>query len=269
VRVAVLADIHGNLAAFEAALEDVEREEVDNLYLAGDVVIGSPDSAACWKLARSLGCRLLRGNHERYIAHYGTVDAAPIWSTEQFSPVRWAHAQFDDEARRSMDELPRTFEVAPDLLLVHASARSDIDNIYPHTPEVDLTEMFRGTDARFILRAHNHISQTRLWGERRIVTCGSVGLPLDGHTMAQYLIAERRNGGWSFEHRSVPYDVDATLRRFRETGYVGETGPMGRLFMREVATATSHLVPFLHLYARWSEEPVPLSVAVDCFLNGF
>ncbi|MBE0698820.1 MAG: metallophosphoesterase [Anaerolineaceae bacterium] len=65
IRIAVLADIHGNLPAFESALEHVSQQKVDQIILAGDIVNGSPDSKACWTLALSLGCPILRGNHER------------------------------------------------------------------------------------------------------------------------------------------------------------------------------------------------------------
>lgn len=57
MRIAVLADIHGNLPAFEDALKHVSQQKVDQIILAGDIVNGSPDSKACWSLAMSLGCQ--------------------------------------------------------------------------------------------------------------------------------------------------------------------------------------------------------------------
>ena len=78
MRLAVIADIHGNLPAFEAALEHVDRQQVDRLVILGDIVVGAPDSAACWNLARSLSCPILRGNNDRYVAHYDTPAADPM-----------------------------------------------------------------------------------------------------------------------------------------------------------------------------------------------
>ena len=89
MRIAILADIHGNLPAFEAALDHASRQRVDRTIVAGDIVNGSPDSAACWRLARSLGYPIVRGNHERYVARYGTAAGDPAWLSEQFAPVRW------------------------------------------------------------------------------------------------------------------------------------------------------------------------------------
>jgi predicted phosphodiesterase len=270
MRIAVLADIHGNLLAFEAALDHVMRQRVDHLVIAGDIVVGAPDSAACWRLAQRLHRPIVRGNHERYVAHYGTPKAAPAWSTEQFAPVHWAAAQLTAEERRTLDDLPLTLRIdgVPDLLIVHASARSDRDTIAAHTPAAHLSEMFPAVQERVIVRAHNHVAQVRLWDDRLIVTAGSVGLPLDGNPTAQYVILEQRAVGWRIQHHAVPYDVDATLQRFHASGYLEAAGPMARLFMREVATASYHIVPFLRAYERWSaHEDLPLAAAVERFLT--
>jgi predicted phosphodiesterase len=254
LRIAILADIHGNLPAFEAALEHVATQHVDQLVIAGDVVIGSPDTVACWQLARSLGCPIVRGNHERYVAHYGTPAADPDWSTDRFAPLAWAARQLSAGDRQEIERLPLHLRLpdAPDLLIVHASLRNDRDTIMPYTPEAELATMFDDTAEHMIVRAHNHIAQIRPWGERTIVTTGSVGLPLDGSPTAQYAVLEHGASGWRCVHHAVPYDLDATLRRFHDTGYLDATGVMGRLYLREVATASHQVVPFLRAYRRWS-----------------
>lgn len=269
MRLAVLADIHGNLQAFEAALDHVSRQGVDRIVLAGDLVNGCPDTAACWHLACSLGCPMLRGNHERYIACYDTPEADPRWHTEQYAPVQWSVSQLTARERQAMRALPLSlrFADAPDLLFVHASARSDKDSLTAYTAHDRLGDMFAGVGERTIIRAHNHTCQVRLWAGRQIVTAGSVGLPLDGNPAAQYLLLEQKDSGWQFEHQSVPYDVDAALRRFDETGYMAAVGPMAHLFRREVATAAHHMVPFLRAYARWQSEGLPLGRAVERFLS--
>jgi len=273
MRLAVLADIHGNLPAFEAALDHVASQRVDRVVIAGDVVVGAPDSLACWRLAQSLACPILRGNHERYVIDHGTPRAPAIWTTAQFAPVHWAIAQLAPADRAALAALPLSLRLpeAPDLLLVHASLRSDADTIGSYTPAATLAEMFpdpAGDLPRWIIRAHNHVGQSRLWGDRVIVTNGSVGLALDGNPTAQYLIVEQRaGGGWALHHQSVPYDVGRVVRRFQDSGCLAATGPIGRLFLREIVTATQQLVPFHRAYARWQQrEPVSLDAAVERFL---
>ena len=270
MRIAILADIHGNLPAFEAALDHVARQHVDRTIIAGVVVVGAPDSAACWRLAQTLHCPIVRGNHERYVAHFGRPDAPAEWATERFAPVRWGVDQLEEAEIAAIEVLPPYVRLPelPDLLVVHASLRADRDSIMPYTSDQQLAEMFPNLPERWIVRAHNHLGQVRLWEDRTIMTAGAVGLPLDGSPTAQYLLLEQRAGGWRIMHQSVQYDLDAALRRFRETGYLDAAGPMARLFMREVATASHQIVPFLRAYDRWSaREPLPLDQAVERFLS--
>jgi len=270
LRLAILADIHGNLPAFEAALDHVAQQKVDQIIIAGDIVIGAPDSKACLALAKSLGCPILRGNHERYIAHFGTPNGSPVWATEQYAPIQWAVTQLSEQERQWMAQLPTSLRMAeaPNLFLVHASERNDRDTVKPHTPEHELHDMFPLAEEGYIVRSHNHYGQTRVWEKGFIITSGSVGLPLDGNPTAQYLLLDQTKTGWKIQHQSVQYNIDATIRRFDETKYLSSVGPMGRLFFRELITASQQIVPFLRLYAQWSEEsPVSLADAVDRFLN--
>ncbi len=270
MRIAVFADIHGNLLAFEAALAHARRQGFDHLVIVGDLINGAPDSLACWQLAQSINCTILRGNHERYIYDFGTPNAAEAWTTERFGPVQWCVAQFSAVDRQALAALPFSYSQPdwPDLCFVHASLRRDNDTITPYTLPTDLAAMFSNLPARWIVRGHNHLCQIRFWGEHTIVTAGSVGWALDEHPLAQYVLLERNHQGWQAQHQAVPYDVDATVERFYTTGYYQQAGPMVRLILREIATASPQIIPFLHQYERWSsQETIALATAIDRFLT--
>lgn len=272
MRIAILADIHGNLPAFEAVLSHVRQQAPDLLVIAGDVVIGAPDSAACWQLAQSLACPIVRGNHERYLGYFGTPQGDPAWQTEQFTPVQWAVAQFTAAERAAIAALPLTLVLpaAPDLLIVHAAAHSDRENLPPYKADADIAAMFPAVQERWIVRGHDHLARTHTWREKVIITTGSVGLPMDGNAAAQYLLLDATAQGWQVQHQAVAYDLSATLARFKVTDYVEQTGVMGRLFLREAATASPHFVPFLRLYQQWSQEtPLSLQEALDRYLTRY
>ncbi len=179
MRIAALSDIHGNLPALEAVLDHVEKQNVDLIVIVGDVVIGSPDSAACWKIVRDLGCPVLRGNGESYLARFGTEDADPRWESEQFGPIQWGAGEFSPEERRILGDLPLTYRPpdTDDILFFHATPRSEYGSMKAYTPEEELEEIFAGIDERYLIRGHQHNPQVRLWKDRAIVNCGSVGLP--------------------------------------------------------------------------------------------
>lgn len=269
MRIAVLADIHGNLAAFEAALAHVRTLGVDQLVIAGDLINGAADSRHCWDLAQTLDCTLLRGNHERYIFDFDTEKAPRLWKTKQFGPVQWTAAQFCSAERAQMANLPMTVQLpgVPDLLMMHASPQIDNATVSAYTPGNALDELFGDTNAPILVRGHDHWCQIRLWQGRQIITTGSVGMPLDEHLTAQYLLLEQTAQGWEIAHQSVPYHVEHTIQRFYESGYLAEAGPMARLLLREIATASPQIVPFLRHYERWQQTAViSLAAAVERFL---
>jgi predicted phosphodiesterase len=234
MRIAVLADIHGNLPAFEAALAHSRRQAVDHLVIAGDLINGAPDSRLCWQLAQTLDCTILRGNHERYVFDFDTPHAPPLWRTEQFGPVQWTVDQFSAAERRMLAELPLAMRLpdVPDLVFVHASTRRDNDGVQPYTPAADIAAMFAETPEHLIVRGHDHWCQVRLWNGHTIVTAGSVGMPLDEQITAQYVLLEQCNGHWEIQHQSVAYDHDAAVERFASTGYLQTAGPMARLMLQ-------------------------------------
>jgi predicted phosphodiesterase len=210
MRLAVLADIHGNLQAFEAVLDHAQKQEVDQLVLAGDLVNLLPDSRACWDLAQALKLPMVRGNHERYVFHYNTPEADPFWYSEAFKGLGLVVAQFSEAERTHMACLPLhlCFE---DLLIVHASYRKDNDLVRVDTPVAELRDMFAPTTERFILRGHNHHSYTVKFAGRQIETVGSAGLPLDGTPEAKYVIVEKTTEGWVIERQRVKYEEARVL----------------------------------------------------------
>lgn len=262
MRVVVIADIHGNFAALEAALADIERLRPDRLVVAGDVVDGGPDSAACWERVKALDCPVLRGNHERYVFDFGTERAAPEWIRPQFGPLHFARNEVSNTQMRELAALPGIWRDAalPGLVVVHASELGDHDSVHAYTPDEAVEAVFPSLREPLIVRGHNHQCMTREWRHGRIVTTGAVGLPQDGNQAAQFAVFELGSHGWSVRHRAVRYDVGATLRRFRESGYLEQAGPLGRLFYREVETATMQVVPFLRFWGMASAARPGLSL---------
>lgn len=270
MRIAVISDIHGNLAALEATLEHLDTEDIDEVVVAGDLVNGAADSLACWRLVRSLGYPLLRGNHERYLFDLGTPNEQSEWQTERFAPVHWAARQFAAADLNEMRDLPlcHRLEDFPELLIVHAAPHSDRVDVHPDMPDSEVAPLFDTVSARLIVRGHNHVFSSRRLGRQLLVTAGSVGMPLDGDVDAKYVLLERTKGDWEVEHRAVPYDVEATVRRFSETGYLDEAGPMAVLMLREITTGKHQMTPFLRNWLHCpASERAPLAEAVESYLN--
>lgn len=254
MRVAILSDIHGNLHALEAVLDHAERERPDALVVAGDVVIGAPDSLACWQLLRDRGTPLVRGNHERYLLASAAGD--PAFEPLNWAPARWAAARFPAEALAEIAALPMTLQTqdAADLLVTHAAPDDDYAFIAPDTPEAEVRSLMAAvTGATTVVRGHHHLAFEHRFEDLHLISVGSTGLPLGGEPLAEYALVEATpEGGWIVHHQQVRYDLAGALAAFESSGYLEQAGPVARLFYHEVATARHHLKPFLTHYATWS-----------------
>ena len=266
MRLAVLTDIHGNLGALEAVLEHVSKQNVDQIIVAGDVVNVFPGSKACWDLVTSLGCPVLRGNHERYLCDYGTPAAPPDWATERFQLLAWTQRQFTAQDLAAMRELPLVHRL-PGLLVTHATPRSEFESVLETTPAQSLREMFAGTNEPLVLRGHNHVWREHRWDGRTLVTVASVGMPLNGRRDAQYALLTGEGGAWRLEQRYVPYDLQPLLAELRSETYLATAGPVGAVFARELETAKPHILSFLSRYLTAVDRgELTLRQAVDEFL---
>ncbi len=265
MKLAVISDIHGNLPALEAVLDDIAARQPDQVVVAGDLVNRGPQPAEVVARLRPLAYPTLKGNHERYVlaqAHGGDTGEA----NEDYAPSRWAAQQLDDDAIQYLDALPAMLCVS-DFLVVHGSPRGDQDGIFRRHTDHDLQE--RLGDHRAVICGHTHVSLVRHWSGGLVVNAGSAGNTFEGDTLARYAWLEQRGDGWHADIVSIDYDVDAALRAFEAGDYLTAGGPMARLFRLEIATGRNHLIP-AYLAHRDAVESgsISLTQAVDLYLTG-
>ena len=268
MRIAAVADIHGNLPALRAVLADIRSTGVDHVVFCGDYVLGAADDKGCWDCVVETGAPMVRGNAERYAAEFGTERGEERWHGEQFKPLQFTVTQFTDEERQELGKLPSTCKLAdvPDVLFYHANPCNDMDLWRSCTPDTEMEKNFSNLSETILVGGHNHTQQARRWRRHTIVICGSAGATNDYGAGAQYVLLEKSNGEWRIEHHDVPYDVGETLARLKEADYLGKTGPIGRLMVRQLATGTNHVMAFLKWYRAGTMED-SLAAAVDKFLN--
>jgi diadenosine tetraphosphatase ApaH/serine/threonine PP2A family protein phosphatase len=231
---AILSDIHGNLEALQAVLDDAGRQGVSDIYCLGNVcAIGGPNPRECADLALRWKVVLL-GHYDRALF----TDAAgyPAYAR---NALGWAAAQIEaplptstaaEQRRRFLEGLPRSEQVG-DFLFVHGSPRNPIhefvqpESLYnarkmaqlfafverycfvgrTHVPGI-LTE-----DLRFV-RPDQAGNFYRFDGHKTVVNVGSVGQPRDGDWRACYVLLD----GDTVRYRRVEYDVQATIKKIHE-----------------------------------------------------
>lgn len=250
-RVALLADVHGNLPALAAVQADLARLAVDHVVVAGDVVNWGPFSAQVLERVAGAGWTAIRGNNELYLVDYGTPRAPAEWSDRaQFSLLPWLQRQLDGRWRNAVAAWPDTlclrYPDGPPLRVVHGAPGDHWRGLYPDLPDDRAEALLSGVVEPVVAAGHTHLPMDRRVGRWRIVNPGSVGLPLDGRHEASYALLEADGVGWRASFRRVPYDVAPVLEEFARQGFVEECGVIGRLIVEEFATARMHLVTFIH-----------------------
>lgn len=233
MRLAVIADIHGNHLALEAVLEDIERQNVDMTVNLGDCFSGPLEAGKVADILIALDLPTVRGNHDRAL-----IDrpAEEMGDWEQPSIKQLSEAQLD-----WIRTLPFDTRIGDDIYMCHATPQDD--NTYwletlsksgvIHINEIsEIERIAQGISEPLILCGHTHIARSVLLADGRlIVNPGSVGCPgfdydkpwyhkLEvGHPFACYAILEKTGKGWQPIFRQVRYDNAGAAQIARDRGF--------------------------------------------------
>ena len=218
-RIAVLADIHGNAPALEAALAAVPEAAVDLLIIAGDVLPGPMPSQCLGLLARAgLPVLALAGNGDRETL--AAVDGRELASVPPlYQPaIRWNAAQLTGDDVAWLRQLPATLTVSVEgvgrVLCCHATPRNDLDIFTRLTPEERIAPAFADVDAATVVCGHTHMAFERTIAGIRVLNAGSVGMPF-GEPGAHWLLLDA--AGPRFMRTA--YDLEDAAARVRASGY--------------------------------------------------
>ena len=227
---ALISDIHANLEALTAVLEDISAQGVREVVCLGDIIGYGPDPVACLDLVMDRCDLTILGNH----------DQAAIFDPDGFNPVAlnaiyWTRDQLEsgsggpERANRRWDfigELPRRHDEG-EILFVHGSPREPTNEyVFPeHVFETQRMEMLMGRFEQFCFQGHTHIPGVFTEGgrfltphdvdyvmplaeEKLMINVGSVGQPRDDDRRACYVILDTAQR--TVRYRRVEYDYQAT-----------------------------------------------------------
>ena len=243
MRIAVIADVHGNLIALEAVLAHLQETMPDLVVNLGDLVSGFFDPRGSADVQMSLRCPTVAGNHEREVLEGGAgpsdAFARPLLSAPHLD---W------------IGGLPSTLSLADgQVFACHGSPHGgDLDylleDVSTGRATLDTVDAIRLRlegigEARVVLCGHTHVPRIASIDGLLVMNPGSVGLPgyrdsgpvphvmEAGSPHARYGLIERRGGTWAAELRAVPYDYEAAARQAERQGrpqvaHVVRTGRM-------------------------------------------
>lgn len=231
MRHAIIADIHGNLAALTAVFDDIERRGgVDDVWCLGDVVGYGPEPSACISLLRTMPVYCIAGNHDH--AASVRIDVA-AFSPDAARATHWTMSRLSPGEKGYLYGLPQKL-VRNNFTLVHGSPRGPLWEYLDYAGAA--TENLAYFETACCLVGHTHVPMVftadaagnctgRHWladnpvvpGESRlIVNPGSVGQPRDGDPRASYALYDDARG--SLRLYRIGYDIRATQRKMQQLG---------------------------------------------------
>jgi predicted phosphodiesterase len=211
MRVAILADIHGNLPACEAVLADISQAGADVIVAAGDLALRGAHPRETVQLLLDRCGVLLVGNTDAYIAGMylgGAYREREHWKTEL---LEWTRDQLGADLVRRLGELPFSVRYVPrrgqDLYVCHANPRNLEDSLEPTLDDATLRRFLAHLDAAACAFGHLHFPYRRRLGRMLLADVASAGIPRDGDTRAAYGVFTWTPRGWRVQIRRVRYHI--------------------------------------------------------------
>ncbi len=230
MRLAIIADIHGNCLALEAVLAGLRPDAVDQIVCLGDAIQGGPQPAETVARLRELGCPVVMGNADAWLLTGQETGQEPV-SDRQRAVREWSLAQLSSTDHQFMESFRPTVEITlgggRSLLCFHGSPHSFDDVILPETPEEEFQQRLGGFGSAVLTGGHTHMQQIRRVGDSFFFNPGSIGLAYRHHQppesfqadpWAEYAILSLVDERLRLEFRRVPFDANALIRLYLSSG---------------------------------------------------
>ncbi len=225
-RVALFADVHGNRPALQAAVSAAQAAGADAHFYLGCLTWG-PAPREVFALAERADVPVffLRGNGERAAIELGSGQRSPVGDVDE-----WMVPAHGPELLARLAGLPAALTATVDGLgtvrLCHGSPRSDVELLTPGTSADRIGAACAGTTEDIVVHGHTHLQYSRASAGRRIVGCGSVGLPYTEQPGAAYWTLIDASG---VHPQRTPVDLEEAAAFVRSTGYPAAERYVGQL----------------------------------------
>ena len=239
MKIAVISDIHGNMEAVEAVMEDIKKQECDKIFVLGDYAMAGPEPADTVEffMQRKHDPKfcMIQGNTDLMIADYteelynNLKEKAPVMA----EALKCDAGILNPVEKDFLKELPIQKEVIEGgikFLLVHGSPRRNNEDILPDTPMEEVEKMIENVDADVILCGHTHLPcgfQTSK--KKTVVNAGSIGRPFTPEPKSCYLTIIVEDKKCLFEHHFVEYDKERASAKLAKREFNGADKLAGML----------------------------------------
>jgi putative phosphoesterase len=212
MRIGVVSDIHSNLHALEAVLEELAGLAPDILMSAGDIVgYGAHPDECCRRVADKADLSIA-GNHDAAALSGDTTGLNPYAA----AVTVWTKERLSADSRAYLESLPSSGDFDADEGRVSVHHGSDTDrNEYVYEENVD-QDILRRCSSSFVILGHTHVPFVRAFADGMVMNPGAVGQPRDGDPRASFGLLDTRSR--ACELMRVEYDVEEASEAILRAG---------------------------------------------------
>lgn len=234
MKIALISDIHANLPALEAVLEDIEQRKLDIIYCLGDLVSYAPFPNEVIKMIQQQKIPTIAGNHDEFIGlspHGKELHILEKGLSNGAISKTYTNQILSEESRQYLKQLPHhaaiEFKFNDEkfrFLMVHGSPRKINEYIFEDHNKEDLLSMMQNENAAIMAFGHTHKPFHRILEDENgtyfhAINTGSVGKPKDDDNRACYVVLEitdktsmKKPESLKVEFIRIPYDIEAVAK---------------------------------------------------------
>ena len=272
MKIAVLADIHGNMQALDAVIGDARRLGISDFIIAGDNITDGPESSEVIKRIRELSSWVIKGNREDYIIKYHTGAFAGDWNTyKQVAALVCTYERLDAGDIEYVVNLPEQLTIElpemPSIKVVHGSPFSMYESLYCDQ-DLDLLEKaVLSIDEEVLICGHTHQQWTKQINGKLIVNPGSLGGHFGEEICAPYAVLSfnedvllfdegkrKGKGEWEVELKQIKYDFELYEKKIHDTGLLDGSPVWTSLMLESTKKGQNFCVEFLEFAYKMTEE---------------
>lgn len=213
MRIALFSDVHANLPALKAVLDDIAATGVDARYVLGDLVGYAPWPNEVLDGLQAEAIPAVMGNYDEGtgfdLPECGCAYTDPAEKALGDEGFAWTKAYTSEANKAWLRSLAREIRLEADgkrYLLVHGSPRRINEYLYEDKPDATFARIAEDADADVIVCGHTHRPYDKTVGDARFINVGSAGKPKDGDARACWALLDTRTG--ELELRRAAYDLD-------------------------------------------------------------
>jgi predicted phosphodiesterase len=267
-RLAILADIHGNMPALDAVITDMQQYNPDHVIVLGDLINGAPFDSEVVDRVMNSNWATIRGNHELFVLNLGTERARP--ADNKSKTLQWVSENVADwlpTLASLPDSLTLTFRDGPLIRVEHGIPGNPNRALRQESTPREVIEALADVRERTFLHGHHHIPYERTVADFHIIDPGSVGLSQNGVRQAYYAILDSAGDRWEVTQHAIDYDFEAVAAAFEERHILDMDEVAGRLKLDEIRLARQLSNPFRDwFYSEHGEEATPTLEHVEQFM---